>query len=1153
MPGEADKSNASGAEAIFIAALELPPAERPAYLDASCGDDQKLRQRVEALLRAHEAPEGFLPENPGSPPPAAQLPSYASLLAAQLSEKPGDTIGHYKLLEKIGEGGCGVVYMAEQEVPVRRKVALKVIKLGMDTRSVIARFEAERQALALMDHSNIAKVLDAGATDTGRPYFVMELVGGIKITEFCDRNRLSMRQRLDLFIQVCRAIQHAHQKGIIHRDIKPSNVLVAEQDGVPVPKVIDFGIAKATEGKLTDQTVFTAFEHFLGTPAYMSPEQAQLGGLDVDTRSDIYSLGVLLYELLTGKTPFDTQDMVASGLDEMRRTIREKEPSRPSTRLKTMALGELNTAANRRQVDAPKLLHLLRGDLDWIVMKCLQKDRSRRYETANGLAHDIERHLNNEPIVARPPSRLYEFQKTVRRHKFGFAATAAVIVALSAGIVATSLEAVRARRLEHEAQTARHDATDRLWASYLAEAHALRVSGQAGRHFESLATIKKAAAIRPSLELRNEAIASMVLPDIRWVGRKDFSKTREPMRPDPTFERYALCDKRGTVSVRRAADDREEAGLPGVGVAATSVGEFSPNGKFLVVPYADQHWRVWDWSKAVTVLESEFVKGYGFGPDNRTFAISDTTNIVLHDLVGGKRRNNISLGSLCSPSSPGNFLFDPTGQRLALLHTEAHTNVAIVDTRTGQTLKTLQHPAHVWSVTWHPDARHLATGCDDHTIRIWDSSSGERLRMWRAESVSVSFNHRGDVLASSGWDGYTRLWEFDGGRELISIYKSGGILGFSPDNLRLATGGWDGKTVDFFDVAPRQALRTVYEASEAHGSAGGWPLIDGSGRLLAFRTQEGLALFDLRTAQQVCSARLELDQGVVGFDEDAQNLIMIGPKGLFRCPISKANDRGLFSIGDAILVNPECALPSIGWISANGRICAIEHNYDGREDIRCQIFRMDTFTKQAETGVQPGMRYGALSPDGSFFASAAWHHAGVNVWDTQTGALIKRLHVELEHEEAATTTVAFSPSGKHLVAATMDEYLFWEVGSWSLVRRIPQGPDNDFVPMMAFSRDGRILAGTHSRNKIRLHDSATGQVLADLEAPSAKEITGLCFNQDGTQLVSCESWDSVRLWDLRRIRRQLDELGLDWNQPPYPANDSGLANSYDQSPVTPGR
>ena len=386
---------------------------------------------MEPQVKTESAVPGPIPA--GTPPPPGPAPAGTLMVSLPVTEQPGDRIGRYKLLQEIGEGGCGVVYMAEQEEPVRRRVALKVIKLGMDTKSVIARFEAERQALALMDHPNIAKVLDAGSTDNGRPFFVMELVRGVRITEYCDQHKLPTPDRLKLFVQVCRAIQHAHQKGIIHRDIKPSNILVTLHDGVPVPKVIDFGIAKATQGRLTDLTLFTAFEQFIGTPAYMSPEQAEMSGLDVDTRSDIYSLGVLLYELLTGQTPFDVKQLMASGLDYLRRAIREKEPDRPSTRLRTMLQSDLTTTAQRRQTDPPKLIYMIRGDLDWIVMKSLEKDRTRRYETSNGLALDVERHRNNEPVLARPPSRSYRLQKMVRRNKGMVAATAAVVLALLIG------------------------------------------------------------------------------------------------------------------------------------------------------------------------------------------------------------------------------------------------------------------------------------------------------------------------------------------------------------------------------------------------------------------------------------------------------------------------------------------------------------------------------------------------------------------------------------------------------------------------------------------------------------------------------------------------------------------------------------------------
>ncbi len=450
-------------EAMCVAALNLQdPAQRKIFLDRACGGDERLREAIEAMLSDVVAADEFFPTVATG---ARDIDCEAAEILKEDGEKicfedePDEEsrkfIGRYKLLQKIGEGGCGTVYMAEQHEPVRRLVALKVIKLGMDTKAVVARFEAERQALAMMDHPNIARVLDAGATDTGRPFFVMELVRGIKITQYCDENKLNNLERLALFIQTCRAIQHAHQKGIIHRDIKPSNVLVTLHDGVPVPKVIDFGIAKATEGRLTDNTVFTAYQQFVGTPAYMSPEQAEMSGLDVDTRSDIYSLGVLLYELLTGKTPFDTKILMESGLDEMRRTLREKEPPPPSTMITSLGDTELTSAAGFRHAEPPKLISSLKGDLDWIVMKALEKDRTRRYETANGLAMDIQRYLENEPIIARPPSQLYRLQKMVRRNKIIFGAVAAVLVALLMGLGSSTWLFFKERKSRLEAERGR--------------------------------------------------------------------------------------------------------------------------------------------------------------------------------------------------------------------------------------------------------------------------------------------------------------------------------------------------------------------------------------------------------------------------------------------------------------------------------------------------------------------------------------------------------------------------------------------------------------------------------------------------------------------------------------------------------------------------
>ncbi|MBI3877684.1 MAG: serine/threonine protein kinase [Verrucomicrobia bacterium] len=433
------------------------PRERAALIEQACAGDDALRERVMSQLDAVERTRSS-PVNAAPAKAEVNFPPINRDAEAVTNEHRGDTIGRYRLIHEIGEGGCGTVFLAEQEEPVRRQVALKVIKLGMDTRQVVARFEVERQALAMMDHPNIAKVLDAGATDTGRPFFVMELVRGINITGFCDQNRLTQNERIELFIKVCRAIQHAHQKGVIHRDIKPSNILVSLLDGAPVPKVIDFGIAKAMDESLPRNTLLTPYQAFIGTPAYASPEQADAAGLDVDTRSDIYSLGAVLYELLTGYQPFDQDKFVETGLIGVRRVICETDPLRPSTRLHSLDRAGLAAVARTRRAEPERLPTQMRGDLDWIVMKCLEKDRARRYETANGLAADLKRYLQSEPVTARPPSTTYILQKLMRRHRLVFAAGSAVAASLVIGLAASTRLYLQERAAKREQELLQKEA-----------------------------------------------------------------------------------------------------------------------------------------------------------------------------------------------------------------------------------------------------------------------------------------------------------------------------------------------------------------------------------------------------------------------------------------------------------------------------------------------------------------------------------------------------------------------------------------------------------------------------------------------------------------------------------------------------------------------
>jgi serine/threonine protein kinase/tetratricopeptide (TPR) repeat protein len=501
----------SPAEAIFFAALEKGTGdERIAYVNDACGEDSNLRQRVLRLLAAHPKVGNFMEPSPALAP-AESSPVMSGPAETVTQHGPTEGVGsviagRYKLLETLGHGGMGAVFMAQQTEPVRRLVALKLIKPGMDSRQILARFEAERQALALMDHPNIARVLDAGATDSGRPFFVMELVKGVPITRFCDERQLSPRERLELFIPVCHAIQHAHQKGVIHRDIKPTNVLVCLYDDRPVPKVIDFGVAKAAGSQLTDASLVTGFGAIVGTPEYMSPEQAQLNQLDIDTRSDVYALGILLYELLTGTTPIDRKRLGQDAVLEILRVIREEEPPRPSARLSSSET--LASIAATRGTEPARLTRLVRGELDWIVMKCLEKERSRRYETANALARDLERYLHGDVVEARSPSASYRVRKLVRKHRTALATAATVILLLAFGVAISAWQALRATRAEWQSEKERDRAIRSEREARLLQA---RAAGEEQKARKSAA--EATAMIGFFKELTLEARRGVEVPD----------------------------------------------------------------------------------------------------------------------------------------------------------------------------------------------------------------------------------------------------------------------------------------------------------------------------------------------------------------------------------------------------------------------------------------------------------------------------------------------------------------------------------------------------------------------------------------------------------------------------------------------------------------
>lgn len=1080
-------------QTIFTAVLELPPAERAAFLDEACVSDKPMRLRVEKLLSVHAGAGDFL-DRPGG--------AVGLTIDEPIVERPGMLVGPYKLLEQIGEGGFGVVFMAEQQRPVQRRVAVKVIKPGMDTRQVIARFEAERQALALMDHPNIARVLDAGATDSGRPYFAMELVRGIPLNEFCEERRLTVAKQLQLFVTVCKAVQHAHQKGIIHRDIKPNNVLVTLHDGEPVAKVIDFGVAKATGQRLTEKTLFTSFAQMVGTPLYMSPEQAELSGLDIDTRSDIYSLGVLLYELLTGTTPFDKERLRTAGYDEVRRIIREEEPARPSARVSTLNRAITTVTADRKN-DPNRPRAMFRGELDWIVMKALEKDRNRRYDSAAAFAADVQRYLDDEAVEACPPSVIYRLRKFARRNKAGMvtAAVIGLVVLLAVGSLTVSYLRIE-KSLRHE-QEAKQDLVQSLYYQWVSAAAHERTKN---RHAHAEELLQQCPSDLRGWEWHY--LKRRPFTDVRTLAHDDIIN-RVAWSPDGQL--LASGGRKGGVKVWDVRNGAMVFQLQAQkGFVRGLV--FSPDGRILASGGQDDAIKLWD------VATDQLLRSFPIGPGTTIVQVLEFSPDG-HFLAAAAQDRKVRLWSLADGSeillsadllATGGLAFAPDGR---LITVSADGTVKILDPSARKVVAEFHADTRAagYVVAFSRDRRLVALGCEDGTIKILRTDSLEEDRTLEAHTGEISglaFGAGDERLASAGNDLTVKVWDLQTGMEALAldiIDRRANGLAFSPDGQLLAVGSANG-VVQILDGTPLKGPGDAGQLLTLEGHSDAVTALEYSpdGRRVASASRDGTA--------KVWNA--DLGTEVLTFREHRAALTAVAWSRDGR-RVASASWDGTARVWDA--TSGAEVFPSLD--AHAGPVYGLVFNRDGtalataHHDGSARVW--DPATGKPIVCISHAHNLPVLgvafNPSGERLASAGGGDNTIKVWDWR--ADITHPVQSLTAPENIVRNPAYSPDGKQLVAVVAMPARIWMWDTATGKGKPTPLPSTWKTSQALFTKTGQLAVVSSGRVEFLAADGADGPALVGCHSG---EIECAAMSPDGRKLVTGAGYKGrgeVRIWN----------------------------------------